>query len=43
MYVLALISLIWIAYKLGKEDGKWGLLIVLGILFFIAFIGVLFK
>ena len=43
MYVLALISLIWIAYKLGKEDGKWVLLIVLGILFFIAFIGVLFK
>ena len=26
MYVLALISLIWIAYKLGKEDGKWGAL-----------------
>jgi len=38
MYVLALISLIWIAYKLGKEDGKWGLFVVLAILFLIAFI-----
>ena len=27
---LALVVLIWIAYKLGKEDGKWGLLIIIG-------------
>ena len=27
----ALVALVWIAYKLGKEDGKWGLLIVIGI------------
>ena len=35
MYVLALV---WIAFKLGKEDGKWGLFVVLAILFLIAFI-----
>lgn len=38
MYVLALVSLVWIAFKLGKEDGKWGLFVVLTILFLIAFI-----
>ncbi len=43
MYVLALICLIWIAYKLGKEDGKWGLLIVIAILFLIALTSTLFK
>ena len=43
MYVLALISLIWIAYKLGKEDGKWGLFAVLAVLFVIAFIMTLFN
>ena len=43
MYVLALISLIWIAYKLGKEDGKWGLFAVLAVLFFSAFIMTLFN
>ena len=43
MYALALICLIWIAYKLGKEDGKWGLLIVIGIFFLIALFGTLFK
>ncbi len=43
MYVLALISLIWIAYKLGKEDGKWGLFIVIATLFLVAFILTIFK
>lgn len=38
MYVLALASLVWIAFKLGKEDGKWGLFVALAILFIIAFI-----
>ena len=31
MMFLAVISLIYIAIMLGKEDGKWGLLIALGI------------
>lgn len=38
MYILALVSLIWIAFKLGKEDGKWGLFIVITILFLTALI-----
>jgi len=33
MYVLAVISLIWIAYRLAKDDGKWWLVIILGIVF----------
>jgi len=40
---LALIALVWIAYKLGKEDGKWGLLIVIGIVFLIGFLMALVK
>ena len=36
MYVLALVSLVWIAFNLGKEDGKWGLFAVLAILFLLA-------
>ena len=43
MYVLAVISLIWIAWKLGKEDGKWGLFIVLVIVFLIAVIATALK
>ena len=43
MYVLALVSLVWIAFKLGKEDGKWGLLAVLAILFIVALIITLVK
>ena len=43
MYGLALISLIWIAYKLGKEDGRWGLFAVLVSLFLIALVAVLFR
>jgi hypothetical protein len=35
---LALIALLWIAYKLGKEDGKWGLLIFIGIVFLIGLV-----
>ena len=40
---LALIALLWIAYKLGKEDGKWGLLIVIGIVFLVGFVVLLAK
>ncbi len=40
---LALIALLWIAYKLGKEDGKWGLLIVIGIVFLVGFVVSLAK
>ena len=40
---LALIAIVWIAYKLGKEDGKWGLLIVIGIVFLIGFLMALVK
>ena len=43
MYVLALVSLIWIAFKLGKEDGKWGLFAVLAILFIIALVITIVK
>ena len=41
--LLALIALLWIAYKLGKEDGKWGLLIVIGIVFLVGFVVSLAK
>ena len=40
---LALIALLWIAYKLGKEDGKWSLLIVIGIVFLVGFVVSLAK
>ena len=40
---LALIALLWIAYNLGKEDGKWGLLIVIGIVFLVGFVVSLAK
>ena len=43
MMFIALIALIYIAYKLGKEDGKWGLLIVIGIVFIIGFIAAMAK
>ncbi len=38
-YVLGIISLFYIAYKLGKEDGKWGLMFFLLTLFIIGAIG----
>ena len=41
--ILALIALLWIAYKLGKEDGKWGLLIVICIVFLVGFVVSLAK
>ncbi len=41
--IVALIALLWIAYKLGKEDGKWGLLIVIGIVFLVGFVVSLAK
>ena len=43
MTILTIFSVLWIAWKLGKEDGKWGLLIFLGILFLIALISTAFK
>lgn len=41
--LLALIALVWIAYKIGKEDGKWGLLIIIGIVFLMGFLMALTK
>lgn len=41
MYILALISLIWIAYRLGKDDGRWGLLIVTAVIFLIGIVSCL--
>ena len=43
MAFLAIISLIYIAVMLGKEDGKWGLLIVLGILVLVSVIVAVVK
>ena len=43
MIILTILSVLWIAWSLGKEDGKWGLLIFLGILFLVGFIATAFK
>ena len=43
MTFLVIVSLIYIAVMLGKEDGKWGLLIVLGILVLIGMIAAAVK
>lgn len=37
--VFGVIALFYIAIRLGKEDGKWGLFTVLAILFIIGLIG----
>ena len=37
--VFGVIALFYIAIRLGKEDGKWGLFTVLVILFIIGLIG----
>lgn len=43
MTILTILSVLWIAWSLGKEDGKWGLLIFLGVMFLIALITTAFK
>ncbi len=43
MYFLALISLIWIAYRLGKDEGKWGLLIAIAAIFLIGIVATIFR
>ena len=43
MIALTIICVLWIAWKLGKEDGKWGLLIVLGVLVLIGLIAAAVK
>ena len=41
--IIFIFSVLWIAWSLGKEDGKWGLMIFIGILFLIGMIGAAFK
>lgn len=42
MIVLTVLSIIWIAYELGREDGNWGPMIALGLLVFVVWIISLF-
>ena len=43
MIALTIICMLWIAWKLGKEDGKWGFLIGLDFLVLIGLISVALK
>lgn len=42
-YFFAVVSLFYITYRLGKEDGKWGCFTVLVLIFLIGAIGALFN
>lgn len=43
MIVLTIFSILYIAYHLGKDDGKWGLLIIIAVIFGIALLITIFK
>ncbi len=40
-YFFAFLGVLWLAYRLGKEDGKWGCFTFLIIIILIALIGTL--
>lgn len=41
--MLTFLCLLWLAYQLGKNDGKWGCFIIIILFIVIAMISSLFK